>query len=63
VAGDVGSELTYVAVIRDHQKKRKLLFEDGLEAVADPAISDGAIVYNPKPMDPDENLKVLKQAW
>ena len=37
--------------------------EDGLEEVADLAISDGAIVYNPKPMDPDENLKVLKQAW
>lgn len=37
--------------------------EDGLEEVAELAISDGAIVYNPKSMDIDENLKVLKQAW
>jgi len=37
--------------------------EDGLEEVADLAMSDGAIVYNPKPMDTDENLKVLKKAW
>ncbi|RII00170.1 iron-containing alcohol dehydrogenase [candidate division NPL-UPA2 bacterium Unc8] len=37
--------------------------ENGLEEIADLAISDGAIVYNPKPMDPEENLKVLKQAW
>ncbi len=37
--------------------------ENGLEEMADLAISDGAIVHNPKPMDPEENLKVLKQAW
>jgi alcohol dehydrogenase len=37
--------------------------EDKLEEIADLAISDGAIVYNPKAMDVSENLKVLKQAW
>lgn len=37
--------------------------EDKVEEIAELAISDGAIVYNPKPMDPGENLKVLRQAW
>jgi alcohol dehydrogenase len=61
-AADAIRELTKKAGLP--QKLREVnVPEDGLEEVADLAISDGAIVYNPKPMDPDENLKVLKQAW
>ncbi|MCL0038411.1 iron-containing alcohol dehydrogenase [Thermodesulfovibrionales bacterium] len=61
-AADAIWELTKKAGLP--QKLREVnVPEDGLEEVADMAISDGAIVYNPKPMDSDENLKVLKQAW
>ena len=38
--------------------------EDGLEEVADLALSDGSIVYNPKfAMDTDLLLEILKNAW
>ncbi len=38
--------------------------EDGLKQVAEDAISDGSIVYNGKPIfDPEETLKILKQAF
>jgi len=37
--------------------------EEGLQQVAEDAISDGSIVYNAKPVfDPNETLKILKQA-
>lgn len=38
--------------------------EEGLEDVADLALSDGSIVYNPKPIfESEEILGVLKKAW
>jgi len=38
--------------------------EDGLKDAADLALSDGSIVYNPKPIfDSDEILGVFKKAW
>ncbi|MGC8756345.1 MAG: hypothetical protein ACP5QW_07485, partial [bacterium] len=38
--------------------------EEGLRQVAEDAISDGSIVYNGKPIfDPEETLKILKQAF
>jgi len=38
--------------------------EEGLEGLADLALSDGAIVYNPKfAMDADLLMEILRQAW
>lgn len=38
--------------------------EDGLAELADLALEDGSIVYNPKfAMDPDLLLEILEQAW
>ena len=38
--------------------------EDGLEDVAELSLSDGSIVYNPKPIfEPEEVLEVYKKAW
>ncbi len=38
--------------------------EEGLKEIAEDAISDGSIVYNAKPIfDPNETLKILKQAF
>jgi alcohol dehydrogenase class IV len=47
------------------QKLREVgVKEDGLKQVAEDAISDGSIVYNGKPIfDPEETLKILKQAF
>lgn len=47
------------------QKLREVgVKEDGLKQVAEDAISDGSIVYNAKPIfDPEETLKILKQAF
>jgi alcohol dehydrogenase len=37
--------------------------EDQLEQVADLTINDGSIIFNPKEVDRDEALAVLKRAW
>lgn len=38
--------------------------EDGLEECAEASLSDGDIVYNPKPIvDSQETLGVYKKAW
>ncbi|MCL4468105.1 MAG: iron-containing alcohol dehydrogenase [Deltaproteobacteria bacterium] len=51
--------------IKMPQKLREVgVKEDGLKQVAEDAISDGSIVYNAKPIfDPEETLKILKQAF
>ncbi len=56
---------TFTKQLKMPQKLRDVgVKEEGLQQVAEDAISDGSIVYNAKPIfDPNETLNILKQAF